>query len=196
MTSLAQPPIAVQVRDATAADMAQVQAIYAFYVSRTAASFEEEPPTAEEMERRRQAVVARGLPFLVAEEKGEVLGYTYAGPWRPRSAYRYTVEDSIYVAPFVQGRGIGRALLTALVDRCTALGYRRMIAVIGDSANQGSIALHRALGFRQEGVLRGVGLKFGRWVDVVMMHRVLGGDDRLLPDGRVAPPLPKDEDFP
>lgn len=195
MTSLAQPPLPVLVRDATAADMAQVQAIYAFYVTRTAASFEEDPPGVDEMERRRRAIVDRGMPFLVAEEKGEVLGYTYAGPWRPRSAYRYTVEDSIYVAPFVQGRGIGRALLSALIERCTALGYRRMIAVIGDSANQASIALHRDQGFRQEGVLRGVGLKFGRWVDVVMMHRVLGGDDRLLPDGGVAPPLPKDEEF-
>lgn len=196
MTSVAQPPLAVTIRPATEADMAQVQAIYGYYVTRTAASFEEEAPDVAEMERRRHLVVERGLPFLIAEEKGEVLGYTYAGPWRQRSAYRYTVEDSIYVAPFVQGRGLGRALLGALVERCAELGYRRMIAVIGDSANQGSIGLHRALGFRQEGVLRGVGLKFGRWVDVVMMHRVLGGDDRLLPDGRIAPPLPKDEDLP
>ena len=182
--------LAVRVRDATPADMDAIHAIYSFYVTRSAASFEEEPPVIEEMERRRAATVARGLPYLVAEEQGEVLGYCYAGPWRPRSAYRYTVEDSIYVAPFVARRGIGRVLLEALVERCAALGYRRMIAVIGDSANQGSIALHRALGFRQEGVLRGVGLKFGRWVDVVIMHRVLGDDDRPLPDGGTAPPLP------
>jgi len=182
--------LTVRVRDATPADMDAIHAIYSFYVTRSAASFEEEPPGIEEMERRRAAMAARGLPYLVAEEQGEVLGYCYAGPWRPRSAYRYTVEDSIYVAPFVARRGIGRVLLEALVERCTALGYRRMIAVIGDSANQGSIALHRALGFRQEGVLRGVGLKFGRWVDVVIMHRVLGGDDRPLPDGGTAPPLP------
>jgi len=188
MTSAAK--LAVRTRDATPADMAAVQAIYAFYVTRSAASFEEEPPSVEEMERRRAALTSRGLPYLVAEEKGEVLGYCYAGPWRSRSAYRYTVEDSIYVAPFVARRGIGRVLLAELVERCAMLGYRRMIAVIGDSANQGSIALHRSLGFRQEGVLRGVGLKFGRWVDVVIMHRVLGGDDRPLPDGGTAPPLP------
>ncbi|KAF0224859.1 MAG: GCN5-related [Rhodospirillaceae bacterium] len=195
MSMAGHSPLPVLVRPATSADMAQVQAIYAYYVTRSAASFEEEVPSIAEMQRRRDEVVARNLPYLVAEDDGEVLGYTYAGPWRPRSAYRYTVEDSIYVAPFVQGRGIGKALLAALIDRCTELGYRRMIAVIGDSANQGSIGLHRSLGFRQEGVLRGVGLKFGRWVDVVIMHRVLGDDDRPLPDGGSAPPLPRLEDF-
>lgn len=180
-------PLPILVRDATEQDMAEIQAIYAFYVTRTAASFEEEPPSPEEMDRRRAEVLRRGLPYLVAVDDGEVVGYTYAGPWRPRSAYRYTVEDSIYVAPFVQRRGVGRALLGALIERCCQLGYRRMVAVIGDSANQSSIALHRAMGFRQEGVLRGVGLKFGRWVDVVIMHRVLVGDDRPLPDGTAAP---------
>lgn len=195
MSMAGQSPLPVLVRPATPADMDQVQAIYAYYVTRSAASFEEEVPSVAEMRRRRDDVVDRNLPYLVAEDDGEVLGYTYAGPWRPRSAYRYTVEDSIYVAPFVQGRGIGKALLGALIDRCTELGYRRMIAVIGDSANQGSIGLHRSLGFRQEGVLRGVGLKFGRWVDVVIMHRVLGDDDRPLPDGGCAPPLPRHDDF-
>ena len=195
MSMAGQSPLPVLVRPATPADMDQVQAIYAYYVTRSAASFEEEVPSVAEMQRRRDDVIDRNLPYLVAEDDGEVLGYTYAGPWRPRSAYRYTVEDSIYVAPFVQGRGIGKALLGALIDRCTELGYRRMIAVIGDSANQGSIGLHRSLGFRQEGVLRGVGLKFGRWVDVVIMHRVLGDDDRPLPDGGCAPPLPRHDDF-
>jgi phosphinothricin acetyltransferase len=189
-------PLSVEIRDATDDDMAAVQSIYAFYVSRSAASFEEEVPSIEEMKERRAAVVARGLPFLVAVEEGEVLGYTYAGPFRQRSAYRYTVEDSIYVAPFVVRRGIGKVLLGALIERCMALGYRQMIAVIGDSANQGSIAVHRALGFGQEGVLRGVGLKFGRWVDVVIMHRTLGGDDRPLPDGAKAPPLLGGSDLP
>jgi L-amino acid N-acyltransferase YncA len=189
MSAPSPQPLAVAVRAATPDDVAAIQAIYGFYVTRTAASFEEVPPTVDEMAARLSATLARGLPFLVAVEKGEVLGYTYAGPWRQRSAYRYTVEDSIYVAPFVARRGIGRTLMTALIDRCTELGYRQMIAVIGDSANQGSIALHRALGFGQEGVLRGVGLKFGRWVDVVIMHRTLGGDDRPLPDGGKAPPL-------
>jgi len=182
-------PLAVTIRDATEADMAAIQAIYIYYVTRSAASFEEVPPSVEEMNRRRERVLSRGLPYLVAEEKGEVLGYTYAGPFRERSAYRYTLEDSIYVAPFVARRGIGKALLAALIERCTQLGYRQMIAVIGDSANQASIAVHRSMGFGQEGVLRGVGLKFGRWVDVVIMHRTLGGDDRPLPDGSKAPPL-------
>lgn len=195
MTMPSQSPLPVLVRPATPEDMDQVLSIYAYYVTRTAASFEEEVPSVAEMRRRRDEVVARNLPYLVAEEDGEVLGYTYAGPWRPRSAYRYTVEDSIYVAPFVQRRGVGKALLGALIDRCAELGYRRMIAVIGDSANQGSIGLHRSQGFRQEGVLRGVGLKFGRWVDVVIMHRVLGDDSRPLPDGVAAPPLPKFEEF-
>ncbi len=194
MTRPPATPLAVSVRDATEADMAEIQSIYTFYVTRTAASFEEEPPSVAEMTRRLAATRERGMPYLVAEEKGAVLGYCYAGPWRERSAYRYTVEDSIYVAPYVVRRGIGRILLTALIDRCTRLGYRQMIAVIGDSANQGSIGLHRSLGFRQEGVLRGVGLKFGRWVDVVIMHRVLSGDDRPLPDGATAPPLPAHED--
>lgn len=189
MTISLHSPLPVTVRDATEADMAQVHAIYTFYVTRTAASFEEEPPSVEEMMRRRAAILERGMPYLVAEDHGEVVGYTYAGPWRPRSAYRYTLEDSIYVAPFVQRRGVGRALLGGLIERCTEMGYRRMIAVIGDSANQSSIALHRAMGFRQEGVLRGVGLKFGRWVDVVMMHRELGDGSRPLPDG-CAPPSP------
>lgn len=195
MTMPSQSPLPVLVRPATPEDMDQVQSIYAYYVTRTAASFEEEVPSVAEMRRRRDEVVARNLPYLVAVEDGEVLGYTYAGPWRPRSAYRYTVEDSIYVAPFVQRRGVGKALLGTLIDCCADLGYRRMIAVIGDSANQGSIGLHRSLGFRQEGVLRGVGLKFGRWVDVVIMHRVLGDDTRPLPDGVAAPPLPKFEEF-
>jgi len=171
------------IRDCQAADMATVQAIYAYFVTRSCASFEEEPPSLAEMLNRRAKTLERGLPYLVAELNGEVLGYSYAGPFRTRSAYRYTIEDSIYVAPGVAKRGIGSALLGTLIDRCTHLGYRQMIGVIGDSANQGSIAVHRKLGFRQEGVLRGVGLKFGRWIDVVIMHRPLGqpGDDRPLP---------------
>ncbi len=183
-------PIPVVIRDATPEDMAAVQAIYAFYVERTAHSFEEAPPSVEEMRRRRDDIVGRGYPYLVAEEDGEILGYCYVRPFRERTAYRYTIEDSIYVAPFVTGRGIGKALVSAMIERCTAMGYRQMIAVIGDSANAGSIALHRSLGFRQEGVLRGVGFKFGRWVDVVIMHRTLANDSRPLPDGADAPPLP------
>jgi phosphinothricin acetyltransferase len=182
-----QKPLPVIIRDATPEDMAAVQSIYAFYVERTPVSFEEIPPSVEEMQERLAKVKERGMPYLVAEEDGEVLGYCYVGPWRQRSAYRYTVEDSVYVAPFVVGRGVGSALLSTLIQRCEAMGYRQMIAVIGDSANQGSIALHRSMGFRQEGVLRGVGLKFGRWVDVVIMHRTLNADGKPLPDGTPAP---------
>jgi phosphinothricin acetyltransferase len=177
--TIASLPVAI--RDALEQDMAQILAIYSYYVTRSCASFEEAPPTLDEMVKRRAKTQERGLPYLVAEADGEVVGYTYAGPWRTRSAYRYTIEDSIYVAPTVVRRGVGVALLGSLVDRCTKLGYRQMIGVIGDSANQGSIGLHRKLGFRQEGVLRGVGLKFGRWIDVVIMHRPLGNADHGLP---------------
>ena len=173
----------VTLRDAVAADMAAAQAIYAHYVLRSAASFEEAPPTVQEMVHRHAKTLERGLPYLVAEVEGEVLGYTYAGPFRTRSAYRYPIEDSIYVAPGSMRRGIGAALLESLIGRCTALGYRQMIGIIGDSANLASISLHRKLGFRQEGVLRGVGLKFGRWIDVVIMHRALGDANDGLPPG-------------
>jgi L-amino acid N-acyltransferase YncA len=179
----------VIIRDATPEDMAAVQAIYSYYVTKTCSSFEEEPPSVEEMQARLAKTRERGLPFLVADSDGEVIGYTYAGPFRFRTAYRYTIEDSIYVAPSVTRRGVGSGLLAALIERCTALGYRQMIGVIGDSANHGSISLHRGLGFRQEGVLRGVGLKFGRWVDVVIMHRPLGQADVGLPD-HTQPGLP------
>jgi len=138
------------------------------------------------MLRRWRDVTGRGLPYLVAESSGEVLGYAYAAPWRTRSAYRFTIENSVYVAPMTVRRGIGRAVLSGLVERCAALGYRQMIAVIGDSANLGSIGLHRSLGFRQEGILRGVGLKFGRWVDVVIMHRPLGPAEAPPPDSSPA----------
>lgn len=171
----------VLVRDAREDDVPQIQAIYGYYVTRTAASFEEEPPAVDEMMRRWRDITGRSLPYLVAESGGEVLGYAYAGPWRTRSAYRYTIENSVYVAPMTVRRGIGRAVLGTLIERCTELGYRQMIAVIGDSANLASIGLHRSLGFRQEGILRGVGLKFGRWVDVVIMHRPLGPPDAPPP---------------
>ena len=186
MTSL---PIII--RDATAEDMAAVQAIYSHYVATSCASFEEEPPAADEMRHRLEATRQRGLPYLVAEADGEVVGYTDAGPFRTRSAYRYTIEDSIYVAATVVGRGVGVGLLRALIERCTALGYRQMIGIIGDSANLASIALHRKLGFRQEGVLRGVGLKFGRWIDVVIMHRPLGQATLGVPAAD-PPGLPQD----
>lgn len=171
----------LRVRDATPADMAAIQAIYAHHVLHGLASFEEEPPPLAEMCSRREAVLAAGLPYLAAELAGEVVGYSYAIAYRARAAYRYTLEDSVYVAPGRQGQGIGRALLADLIDRCAAGVWRQMLAVIGDSANTGSIALHRSLGFEMSGTLKSVGFKFGRWVDTVHMQRLLGDGDRSLP---------------
>lgn len=183
MTKPLPDAITLCIRDAREADMIAVQEIYTWYVTRTAASFEEVPPDVAEMKRRLAATLERNLPFLVAEADGRVVGYCYAGPFRPRSAYRYTIEDSIYVSPHAIRRGIGSGLLGTLIERCASLGYRQMIGVIGDSANTASIGLHASLGFRQEGVLKGVGLKFGRWVDVVIMHRTLGDPDAPPPAG-------------
>lgn len=168
------PAAAVTVRDADDADLAAVRSIYAHFVLHGLASFEEVPPEAAEIARRRQAVLARGLPYLVAETDGRVVGFAYAGTYRPRPAYRYTVEDSVYVAPDAGRRGAGRLLLATLIRRCEAAGFRQMVAVIGDSANAPSIGLHRALGFESAGVLKAVGFKFGRWVDSVLMQRALG----------------------
>ncbi len=144
------------------------------------ASFEEEPPSAEELARRRADVLGRGLPYLVAEIDGEVVGYAYASPYRARSAYRFSIENSVYVDHRRHRRGIGRALLAALIERCERGARRQMIAVIGDSANVSSIALHEQLGFRMVGTLRSVGFKFGRWVDTVLMQRELGAGGRTL----------------
>ena len=169
------------VRDARPEDMAAMQAIYAAEVLHGLASFEEIPPDATELESRRQAVLAIGLPWLVAERDGRVVGYAYAGPYRARPAYRYTVENSVYVAPGARGGGVARALLAELIARCEAAGRRQMIAVIGDSANAGSIGLHAALGFRHVGTLEAVGFKLGRWVDSVLMQRPLGSGGSTEP---------------
>ena len=171
-----------QIRDARAADLAAVQAIYAHHVRHGLASFEEIPPSLEDMGRRRQALTDRGLPYLVAEVAGGVRGFAYAGPYRPRPAYRYTLETSVYVAPGFERRRIGRLLLAELVGRSTALGYRRMIAVIGDSGNLASIRLHERLGFRRAGMLTATGYKHGRWVDTVILERGLGEADVTLPE--------------
>ncbi|SFG24052.1 phosphinothricin acetyltransferase [Palleronia marisminoris] len=162
------------VRDARLADMPAVQAIYAVEVLHGLASFEEVPPDAPTLEARRQAVVAQGLPWLVAERDGRVVGYAYAGPYRPRPAYRHTVECSVYVDAAARGGGVARALLAGLIARCEAGGWRQMIAVIGDRENVASIGLHVAMGFRHVGTLEAVGFKFGRWVDSVLMQRPLG----------------------
>ena len=161
------------VRDATEGDVAAVQAIYAHHVLTGTGTFEEVPPTTEEIAARREGVVAAGLPYLVAELDGTVVGFAYAGPYHRRPAYRHTVEDSVYVAADLGGRGIGRALLTEVIARCEAGPWRQMIAIIGEG-NAGSTALHRNLGFEEVGTLRSVGFKFGRSLDTALMQRPIG----------------------
>lgn len=166
---------AFQVRASTEADLPAIAAIYGHHVRFGLGSFEEEPPGLAELARRREEVLARRLPYLVAADAAQtVLGYAYAAPYRARSAYRFSLEDSIYVAPAAERRGVGRALLAALIERCTALGYRQMVAVIGDSGNEASIGLHERLGFRRVGLLPAIGFKHGTWVDSVLMQRALG----------------------
>ena len=170
------------IRPAGADDLDSIQRIYAHHVLHGLASFEEAPPDAAEMTRRFRAIVDAGLPYLCATgADGGVVAYAYAGPYRPRSAYRFTVEDSVYVAPSAAGRGIGRALLRQVIDICTGLGRRQMVAVIGDSGNVASIALHRGCGFELTGTFRAVGFKHGRWVDSVLMQRPLGPGDSTSP---------------
>jgi phosphinothricin acetyltransferase len=178
-------------------DVAAIAAIYGHHVLHGLASFEEVPPPAAEIGRRRGEILARGLPYLVAERAdgksgSRVVGYCYAGPFRPRIGYRFTLEDSIYVAPDQVGRGIGRALLMPLIAQCTTLGYRQMIAIIGGRETVASIRLHEALGFAHKGVLSAVGFKFGRWVDIIVMQRSLGPGADTLPEeqapGRGRPP--------
>lgn len=145
------------------------------------ASFEEEPPSVDELERRYRDVIGRGLPYLVAEYGIDLAGYGYCAPYRARSAYRYALEDSIYIRQDMTGRGVGKRLLEELVRQSEALGYRQLVAVIGDSANAASIGVHAACGFLRVGTLRSVGFKFGRWVDSVFMQRPLGPGDGAKP---------------
>jgi L-amino acid N-acyltransferase YncA len=171
----------VVIRPSRETDVIQIAEIYKYHVLHGVASFEEIPPDPDEFACRRRDILARGLPYLVAERSGRVCGYCYAGPYRTRSAYRFTVEDSIYIDQAEAGRGLGRALLTALLDRCTELGYRQMVAVIGGSDTWPSIRLHAALGFTRAGLLPAVGFKFGRWVDIVLMQRALGPGEMSAP---------------
>ncbi|MBV7483023.1 GNAT family N-acetyltransferase [Bordetella sp. BOR01] len=172
------------VRDSTAADMPAIQAIYAHHVLHGTASFELDPPSPDDMRARREAVLAQHMPYLVAELDGELVGYAYCTPYRPRPAYRHTVEDSVYVKPGKAGHGIGGRLLAALIERCTAGGWRQMLAVVGDSRNAASLALHASQGFHPAGTLRSVGYKFGQWRDTVLMQRALGDGDHCPPNER------------
>lgn len=181
----ADTPAGPQIRPATPDDLVRVCDIYRHHVLTGTATFELVPPTPDEMRARHAAVADKGYPWLVAEIDGIVIGYAYATVFRPRPAYAWTVEDSIYLDPAATGRGVGRALLTRLIAECEAIGLRQMIAVIGDSANTPSIALHRALGFADAGLQRAVGLKFGRWLDTVTLQRALGAGGGSVP---AAPP--------
>lgn len=172
----------ITVRPATPADIPAITAIYRPAVLTGTASFEVDPPDEAEMTRRYRALVDAGFPYLVAEFNGRVAGYAYAGAYRPRPAYRYTVENSIYIAPAAHRQGIGRALLPELIRLCTAKGFRQMIAVIGDSGHKASIGLHAAHGFTHIGIVRSVGFKHGQWLDQVLMQLPLGPGDSRLPD--------------
>lgn len=163
----------MRVRPAANADLPAITAIYAHWVLHGTASFENEAPSEAEMAARFERALAGGYPFLVADEEGAVAGYAYASAYRPRAAYRHTVENSVYLHPTATGRGVGRALLTELIAACAGRGYEEMVAVIGDAANAASIGLHTSLGFRHVGTLTNVGRKFGRLLDTVLMQRTL-----------------------
>ena len=165
----------LEIRDAAAADVPQLHAIYAHHVMHGFGTFDEVPPELAAMGEKWRANVALGLPWLAAVEAGAVAGFGYASAFRPRAGYRYSVEDSVYIRDDLRGKGVGSKLLGQLIARCEALGARQIVAVIGDSANASSIALHRKCGFEHSGTIRAVGFKLGRWVDVVMMQRALNG---------------------
>ncbi|HEY2179541.1 MAG TPA: GNAT family N-acetyltransferase [Caulobacteraceae bacterium] len=169
------------IREAAAADMPAVAAIYGHHVLTGFGTFEEVPPTAEALSARVATVRALGLPYLVAELDGEVAGFAYASSFRPRAAYRFTAEDTVYVRPDALGQGVGRALLGEIIARCEALGLRQLMAIIGDSGNAASIGLHRAMGFSELGVGRDVGFKRGRWLDIVWMQKTLANADGAAP---------------
>jgi L-amino acid N-acyltransferase YncA len=170
-----------QIRPTTTADLPAITAIYEHAVRFGTATFELEPPDVAEMTRRYQALMDGGYPYLVAGDGGTVLGYAYAGSYRARPAYRFAVENSVYLDPAAQGRGVGTQLMQALITESEKCGYRLMVAVIGDSANLASIGVHRRTGFQMVGTLQNVGLKFGRWLDTVLMQRALGEGSSTIP---------------
>ena len=169
------------IRPATAADLPAITAIYQLAVRDGLASWEYEPPDEAEMRRRYEAIVAGGYPYLVAEAGSRILGYAYASAYRTRPGYRFTVENSVYVAVDAQRSGAGKALLAALIEACTARGFRQMVAVIGDAGNAASIGLHRSQGFTHCGTIQAIGWKHGRWLDSIIMQRALGYGDRQPP---------------
>jgi L-amino acid N-acyltransferase YncA len=173
-------------RPSTDADVPAITAIYAHHVLHGTGTFETTPPTEAEMTTRRLDVLARGLPYLVAEQEGRVVGFAYCQWFKPRPAYRYSAEDSIYLHPDAAGQGLGKQLLAALAHQAQAAGVRKLIAVIGDSGNQGSIGVHRALGFRPVGTIASCGWKFGRWLDIVLMDKSLGDGDATPPEAGAA----------
>jgi phosphinothricin acetyltransferase len=170
------------IRPSREEDLAAITAIYAHHVLHGTGTFETEPPTEADMATRRADVLGKGLPYLVAEQDGQVLGFAYCNWFKPRPAYRFSAEDSIYVADAARGMGVGRQLLDALSAAAEAAGVRKLLAVIGDSANAGSVGVHRAAGFTQIGVMRSVGWKFGAWRDVVLMEKSLGAGDTTAPE--------------
>jgi len=171
------------VRSSRDEDVESITAIYAHYVLNSVATFEIDPPDPEEISARRKSILARNLPYLVVEEDGQILGFAYAGLFRARFAYRFTVEDSVYLAGEAAGKGLGKKLLGEVIVRAEAAGCRQMVAGIADRGNAASIALHRSLGFQEVGVFQAVGFKFGRWIDVVQMQRSLGPGDATPPAG-------------
>jgi L-amino acid N-acyltransferase YncA len=173
----------LEIRAAAAADLTAITAIYQHAVLYGTATFELIPPDLAEMTRRFEALTDGGYPYFVAAVEGRVIGYAYAGAYRPRPAYRFTVENSVYLEPAIHRRGIGLQLLQRLIEECERRGYRQMIAVIGDSANAGSIGVHTRTGFQMIGTHPNVGFKFGRWLDTVMMQRALGEGGETLPVG-------------
>ncbi len=172
----------MDIRPASPADLPEIQAIYAHHVLHGTGTFEEIPPSVEEMTGRFTAGTSRGWPWLVATDTSGVLGYGYYAQIRDRTAYRFTAEDSIYVREDVRGQGVGKALVAQLLETAAQAGFRQMIAVIGDSENIGSVGMHASLGFQHVGVLRATGLKFGRWLDTVYMQKPLGAGDDTIPD--------------
>jgi phosphinothricin acetyltransferase len=170
------------IRHSSDGDIPAITAIYQHHVLHGTGTFEVDPPSEADMAARRADVLAKGLPWLVAEQDGRVLGFAYANWFKPRPAYRFSAEDSIYIADDARGLGLGRQLLSELAAQAEAAGVRKLLAVIGDSANAGSVGVHRALGFTEVGVLRSVGWKFGAWRDIVLMEKPLGAGDTTSPE--------------